>query len=175
MAEPIFYFAYGSNMAIERLRPRVPSAELRGVAVLLAHELKFHKRSKRDGSAKCDVFYTGKEDDKVFGALYVVAEEDVAKLDRFEGLGQGYNRRSVTVVTIDGLTFRAQTYVATDVDPTLQPFDWYKEHVLRGARSIGLPAEYVTRIERVVAMPDANSERRLKELAIYSEHTCTAR
>ena len=45
--------------------------------------------------------------------------------------------------------------------------DWYKEHVLRGARELGLPAQYVAAIERIAADIDADEQRRRRERAIH--------
>jgi gamma-glutamylcyclotransferase len=53
----MYYFAYGSNMSLSRLRERVPSAEAVGCFSLNGHDLRFHKLSK-DGSGKCDAFFT---------------------------------------------------------------------------------------------------------------------
>ena len=61
----------------------------------------------------------------------------------------------------------AETYIATICDPSLRPLDWYKEHVLRGARAIGLPSAYVASIEAVVAEVDPDKARRARELSIY--------
>ena len=51
----MLYFSYGSNMSIKRIIDGVPSAKKIGVGKLLSHELKFHKVSNKDGSAKCDI------------------------------------------------------------------------------------------------------------------------
>ena len=80
------YFAYGSNMATERLRARVPSARLMGSAVLAGHALRFHKPGSNDGSAKCDAACTGDAADTVFGALYSIDTTELVLLDKFEGL-----------------------------------------------------------------------------------------
>ena len=168
MTDRTHYFAYGSNMSLERLRARVPSAELVCVAILPAHVLKFHKHSKKDGSGKCDAAFTGDSEDRVFGALYSIQTNQMRQLDIVEGLGHGYARKTVSVHTSSGETFSAETYIATKFDSSLRPFDWYKEHVLRGARSIGLPESYIASIEVVVADVDAEEERRTTELAIYS-------
>ena len=89
MNDRTLYFAYGSNMAIERLRARVPSVELICVAALVGHTLKFHKPSKKDGSGKCDAAYTGNSEDNVLGALYSIQTNQLPELDRFEGRGHG--------------------------------------------------------------------------------------
>lgn len=167
MCDRTLYFAYGSNMAMERLSARVPSAKFVSVATLVGYALKFHKPSK-DGSGKCDAAFTGRyEEDRVLGALYSIQASQLPDLDKFEGRGHGYERKTVIVSALSGETFDAETYVATIFDANLRPLDWYKEHVLRGARSIGLPSAYIASIEAVVADIDSDEERRAKELSIY--------
>jgi gamma-glutamylcyclotransferase len=167
MPERLRYFAYGSNMSLARLRARVPSAQLIGMATLAGHVLRFHKPGSRDGSGKCDALPTGGADDRVIGALYWIDAIELPWLDEVEGVGHGYERRTVAVTTGAHESFEAQTYVATQSDARLRPLDWYKEHVLRGARALGLPAHYVAAIEAIAADPDADDERRHRELAIY--------
>ena len=160
-------FAYGSNMAVERLHSRVGTVELVCVATLAAHALRFHKPGSRDGSGKCDAAPTGNPDDRVYGAVYSIRSEQMPALDRIEGAGSGYERRTMTVVAMSGASYRVETYLATLIDPRLRPFDWYKEHVLRGARALGLPAGYVAAIEAVEVVVDTDDARRTRELAIY--------
>lgn len=167
MNDRIFYFAYGSNMAIERLRARISSAELVCVAVLARHQLRFHKPSKKDGSGKCDAAYTGSPKDTVFGVLYSIQVNQLAELDKFEGCGFGYERKAVVLHSGSNEVLKAETYIATHTDSRLRPLDWYKEHVLRGAKAVGLPSSYIAMIEAVVADVDSNEERRARELVIY--------
>jgi hypothetical protein len=168
MHERTFYFAYGSNMAIERLRMRVTSVELICVATLARYSLKFHKLSKKDGSGKCDAAYSGRSEDCIMGALYSVRTDQLSELDRFEGCGNGYERKTVSVNSLTDKTFNAETYIATNIDHNIRPLDWYKEHVLRGARAISLPRNYIELIESVVADTDSDNNRRVKELQIYN-------
>lgn len=164
MDDRIFYFAYGSNMAIERIRSRISSANLMCVAVLDRHRLKFHKPSK-DGSGKCDAAYTGNPKDKIFGALYSIQSNQLQELDRYEG--HGYERKTVTVHMESNKTLLAETYIATQTNPHLRPLDWYKEHVIRGAIAIALPSDYIDEIQAIAADVDLDEERRTRELAIY--------
>ena len=39
----MLYFSYGSNMSLQRMKERVPGAELISIATLFEHQLKFHK------------------------------------------------------------------------------------------------------------------------------------
>lgn len=167
MNQRTLYFAYGSNMAVQRLRARVPSARLLGPAVLAGHALRFHKPGSIDGSGKCDAVYTDDAADRVFGALYSIATAELALLDRFEARGHGYERETVSVMTENGEAVQAETYIATRIDPRLRPLDWYKEHVLRGARALQLPGAYIRAIEAVAADADADEARRVRELSIY--------
>jgi len=168
MSDRTFYFAYGSNMAVERLRARVPSATLLGIAVLAGHALRFDKPGSMDGTAKCDAAHTGNPADSVLGALYSIDAGELTLLDRFEGVGHGYERKRVCVVSASNETVQAEIYVATHTGADLRPLDWYKEHVLRGARALQLPLAYIATIEAIAADIDADEARRSRELSIYA-------
>lgn len=161
------YFSYGSNMSIRRLHDRVPSAKKVGVGILERHELRFHKVSKKDGSAKCDAFETKEPTHKLYGVVFYISEKDKNKLDMKEGLGYGYKQKDVKIQLNDGETVIAFTYYATDINSELKPLDWYKEHVLRGARENELPIEYIRSIEIIEHVEDSDSQRRDNELSIY--------
>jgi hypothetical protein len=154
-------------MAVERLRARVPSARLLGTAVLIGHALRFDKPGSMDGTGKCDAAHTGDPADQVLGALYSMEAADLALLDRFEGVGHGYERRTVSVVAASGESVQAEIYIATHRGADLRPLDWYKEHVLRGARALGLPAAYIATIDAIAADADTDAQRRSRELSIY--------
>lgn len=165
----IFYFAYGSNMSIERLKSRINSAKFVCVAQLYAHKLEFHKISKKDGSGKCDAFYTGNFNDIVFGAVYSISMNQLKDLDKFEGCGSGYKRKTVLVNLGSDEILNVETYIATSIDSLLRPLDWYKEHVLRGAQSIALPNEYISMINAVEAKVETDDNKRISELSIYKK------
>jgi gamma-glutamylcyclotransferase (GGCT)/AIG2-like uncharacterized protein YtfP len=160
------YFAYGSNMSRARMARRVKGAQLLGVAVLVGSVLRWHKRST-DGSGKCDAFETGRSTDRVIGVLYQIDESQSARLDEVEGVGHGYRRKGVNVASSTA-TVAAITYVASPdcIDSTVRPYEWYKEHVLSGAREHGLPSDYVAMIERVQADADPDPARSRRERQI---------
>ncbi|WP_447968658.1 gamma-glutamylcyclotransferase family protein [Nitrospira sp. M1] len=162
----MYYFAYGSNLSIRRLRHRLPSASVVCVASLPGHRLLFHKKSQ-DGSAKCDAMYTGDADDVVIGVVYEIETVEKPRLDIFEERGYGYEEKTVKVSTSQGQQIDAMTYYALDIDSTLDPYHWYKEHVLRGAREHQFPIAYLQWLERVPSIPDSNHERHTRELQIY--------
>ena len=162
------YFAYGSNMANNRIRERVPSTRFVGVYTLMKHVLRFHK-VWRDESAKCNAFYTGSDSDIIEGVIFDVNPKEVIALDRAEDLGKGYIKKNVKVSNFRGDWIEAFTYFAIEIDDSLLPFSWYKNHVLLGAKKAGLSAEYIAKIENVKAFKDPNQDREKREFAIHQE------
>jgi len=157
---PSYYFAYGSNLHPERLGRRTPSRRLVGVAELPGYDLRFHKRSGVDGSAKCDAYFTGDDDHRVLGVVYAMAEVDFPALDRVESLGSGY-ALEVRPVTVDGRGLEVFLYVAQSgyIDPGSRPFGWYRDLVLQGARYHAFPEAYVRGIAEVQPVADPNPDR----------------
>ena len=153
-------------MSTPRLTGRVHSARAVTIAQLHKHKLKFHKRSG-DRSAKCDAEYTNNVGDVVYGVVFQISAAEKPELDIKEGLRNGYEGKIVSVIAQNGETLDAVTYYATNIDPSLNPYDWYKEHVIRGAREHGLPPEYIATIDAINSMPDPDTERHKRELSIY--------
>ena len=149
----MIYFGYGSNMPRARLEKRLAFSERLGAAYLTGYALRFHKKSLKDGSGKCDAFYTGSPDDRLWGALDRLTDAQFAKLDKIEG--PGYRRVSVTV-TFDDEPLEAATYVAVPdaIDSYVRPLQRYKNLVLRGARELNLPSSYIDAVDAVPTMPD---------------------
>ena len=96
------YFAYGSNMASHRLLARIPGATKISTATLPGHRLRFRK-SDRGRSAKCDIEMTGNLLDRVHGVVYQFPNQDKQILDRYEGLGVGYNDKLVELEAYEPL------------------------------------------------------------------------
>jgi gamma-glutamylcyclotransferase (GGCT)/AIG2-like uncharacterized protein YtfP len=155
-------FAYGSNMFQGRIQKRLgQEVSYWGKATLFGHTVCYHKRSK-DGSGKLTVVETGNATDVVLGVVYVISRTDEAQLDRFEGLGHGYDKKTVVVETVDGSREVVLSYATPEaIDPSLMPYDWYRELVLAGARQHGFLEEYVATLN-VEAIEDPDEGRALR-------------
>ena len=162
----IHYFAYGSNLASHRLLQRLPEARIDKVATLREHRLCFRKNDLGQ-SGKCDIEFTGKSDDIVYGVLYLITHDEKATLDIYETHGFGYLDKTVEVTRECGNPFEAVTYFAIDIDETQQPYHWYKEHVVRGAREHDFPDDYIEWIQAQESIDDDDVERVRRELEIY--------
>ena len=163
---PVNYFAYGSNMASYRLLSRIPGAIQIDTAVLGKHRLRFRK-SDNGESGKCDIEVTGRQEDFVHGVVYQLSMMEKDILDRYEGLGTGYNEKPVQLTAKSGQPLSAFTYYALIIDENLVPYHWYKEHVLRGAMEHYLPADYIDSIRLTPSKIDPDTIRSERELAIY--------
>ena len=159
VSKTFFYFAYGSNLCRPRLQARIGSSPVLGAAQLRKHRLAFHKNGQ-DGSAKCDAFHTDDKNDLLWGAVYEVTSRQKETLDIVEGVGNGYEVKTVEVElqkkAIEIILYAAQE---DHIDNDLLPFDWYHAFVLHGARSHNLPADYVDAIQQVSVQSDRDRRR----------------
>jgi len=154
------YFVYGSNLCLKRFKDpsRVPSASFKCVATLEGYRVFFWKRSV-DGSGKATIVRD--PDSNVVVALFSYEDKDHEKLKKAEA---GYAECIVAIKSSAGkkevLTFICDSQ---KVDRTLQPYDWYLDLIRYGGRELGLPAEYLSRFDSVVAKVDPNAARAARE------------
>lgn len=144
----VLYFAYGSNLSVARLQERVSTAERMGAARLPGHRLVCNKPG-HDGSGKANLVVDPQ--DHVWGALYQLEPSQLETLDRFEG---GYERVQVCVEGRAGALHDALSYRSDQRIDDPVPFDWYRRLILDGARSHGLPAAWLARLEKLPCRPD---------------------
>lgn len=158
------YFAYGSNLLSSRIEQRVGACAVVGTAYLARHELRFHKRG-RDGSGKCNVFYTGDASHGVFGNIYELSRRQRLLLDDYEG--DGYGCTTLPVGFRSG-EIHVYTYLAKEdhVVEGLRPFTWYKSIVVAGARHCAFPHAYVRRLESIRADRDPDGQREARHLCL---------
>ncbi len=181
----MYYFAYGSNLYSKRLIARLNQVERLGTRLLPEHRLCFHKVGWRDGSAKCDAHRTNNNEDFMYGVLYEIMAEQLPILDEIEGVGHGYERHEVQLylpatdpphigsdlTPQSGLAGTpaetAFTYIATLIDAELRPYDWYVNHVVKGAYEAGFPQNYIDTILQVVSISDNDQQRAEQEWGIH--------
>jgi hypothetical protein len=134
------YFAYGANMDVGAMAKRCPRSHAIGPARLMRHRLAVMREGwltvVRDPQAV------------VHGALWNLALADVGALDRFEETGGGlYTKILQPVVAANGPR-RALVYVGANAGPGRVRAD-YLAAIIAAARSVPLPAEGVTALERL--------------------------
>lgn len=166
-------FCYGSNMSSKRLKTedRCPGAKFLCTAFIEQYVFKFNKKSTLGiGSGKGNIIFTGNSADIVWGIIFEIPEKEEKALDEAEGLGKGgYEKQSITVKNknedIDVIVYIA---INSDyVDDTEKPFDWYKNHCIKGAIEFDLSTDYVKFLESFESKKDKNTKRSEEEYSIY--------
>lgn len=143
-------FCYGSNMSSDRITERCSSSRFIGIAKVSGWKLSFNKISK-DGSGKANLVWTG-DNSLVWGVIFDITDSEKPILDKFEGLGKGYDEFKLFVINDSGEEIECVCYIATDekyLDNGLKPYDWYKQWCLLGAREHSIPKDYILTIEGV--------------------------
>ncbi|MFN7161263.1 MAG: gamma-glutamylcyclotransferase family protein [Candidatus Gracilibacteria bacterium] len=143
----LYYFAYGSNMNPERMKERGINFEKREVGILLDAKLVFNKKVKGiEGRTVANIL--PEAGSIVEGALYTTTEEDISKLDIFEGVPHHYQRytKEIQLSTLEKI--EAVVYIANEeVQGEGMPIKEYLEHLLVG-KDI-LSREYFERLTQV--------------------------
>jgi gamma-glutamylcyclotransferase len=147
------YFAYGSNMKVERMTERVPSAHPIGYAKLTGNKLAFNKVSK-DGSGKTNI--VDSKPDVIFGVLFEVDEDEIVNLDDIE---KGYERKNIIVLNSNDQEIYAFTYISTQTNNDLKPYDWYLKFLVDGAEENHLPKDYIDHLRDFESMPDTRKKK----------------
>ncbi|MDW7691586.1 gamma-glutamylcyclotransferase family protein [Flammeovirgaceae bacterium SG7u.111] len=160
-------FSYGSNMNLNRITQRVPSAKKITNAYLDGYLLKCIKKN-RDGSGKATIIKTGNIEHRVWGILYNLDEAEKHLLDKAEGLHFGYNETHIEVTAAEGEVYTTQVYIAAPeaIDENLIPYHWYKAFIVSGAKENNLPASYMNALEKIPSEQDPNEERQLMNRSI---------
>lgn len=158
-----YYFAYGSNMACGQMGERCPAAEIIGPARLPGYRLEFTRLSEHWQCGVADaVAFRGAE---IWGVLYLITEDDLRRLDAYEGYrGEGkpnaYVRRTCTVFTpaADGerrhddvvIYFVAKPqFLADGRTGAFKPGPIYKKLMVCASRNHGVPESYVRKLEDI--------------------------
>jgi type I restriction enzyme, S subunit len=149
------YFAYGSNMKIDRITAteRAPSARKLCRAKLLDKKLVFNKIST-DGSGKGNIIDF--PSNLVWGVLFEINEREIQNLDRAE---KGYDKQDITVIDESGNPVDAFTYISSRTNDDLKPYDWYLQLIIKGADENDLPKEYIDDLRKIASTPDRTKKQ----------------
>ena len=130
--EPVYYFAYASNLNKKQMQQRCPDSKPKFVATLPNYKLVFAgwSRQWRGGVASIKPF----RGERVRGAIYEISEQCLRRLDRYEGYPDAYTRLNVTVFDEDNEPVAAITYVKAGQLEDAQPSKEYLAVIQQGYR-----------------------------------------
>lgn len=122
----MIYLAYGSNLHIEQMQRRCPTAEVLGTSTLLGYRLVFN------GVATIEP----DPDRSVPVLLWDIKPADEIPLDRYEGYPRLYRRETVQV-ELDGRTVDAMVYIMNPKG-IAPPNPYYYDVIRKGYEMNGL-------------------------------------
>lgn len=158
-SEQFLYLAYGSNLHPLRLSERLGPVECLGRVALPGWKLTFDKRGS-DGSAKANLRAAPGTGHEAWGALFRLDRRQYVTLDRFEGVGRGYETFWLDLL-VDGRESSVLTYLSPSHWQLSDgvPHDWYLQLVTLGARYHDFPAGFVKQLDSQVSRPDPDPGR----------------
>ncbi len=140
--EKMYYLAYGSNLNIRQMKYRCPTAKAVGTAVIKNYELLF--KGSKTGSyltiEKC-------EGDYVPVGVWEVTEEDIRRLDIYEGYPSFYYKTELPVVlkTFKGEKRKVQAlvYIMHEERPLGMPSMGYVRTCNEGYNAFGFKVQHL--------------------------------
>jgi gamma-glutamylcyclotransferase (GGCT)/AIG2-like uncharacterized protein YtfP len=149
MAGDTWYFAYGSNLAVDQKEQRTGRIRRAVRCRLPGYRFAFNKQGS-SGQVYANI--VPDETHEVWGVIYLCNRAAMREMDRFEGVSGGhYQRQAVQVIDDPGEKVAAITYVAGSkfVSEAGKPSEEYLQRILTGARHHGLPDDYVRDLEQL--------------------------
>jgi len=137
MKSKTLYIAYGSNLNLQQMAFRCPTAKVIGASKIKDYELLF--RGGRRGSVATVEPLKGSH---VPVLLWELKEKDLQALDRYEGYPHFY-RKEILDVELNGKTISAMVYIMNDGHPFGSPSDYYLNAIMEGYKSAGFDTEYL--------------------------------
>lgn len=104
--------AYGSNLNVDQMALRCPTAKIYGKAMLKGYRLLF---KGSDDNAYCTI--EKKRGGRVPVLVWELQLEDEKALDYYEGYPRFYDKEDVKITTENGETVMAMVYIMTDKIP----------------------------------------------------------
>jgi len=135
----VWYFAYGSNLDMDRLRERIGEWQDDKRATLKDYRRTFDSRGKAD--------ILEQKGERVWGAVYKVTEAQLKILDdRFEGVRRNIYKRVWVNVECNEKTEPAIAYVKVEKTSFHPPSDEYLSYILRGLKQHGYGEEIIEKV-----------------------------
>ena len=145
-----YYIAYGSNLNVEQMAFRCPSARIIGTSEIKGYELLF-KGSKTGSYLTIEPKIGG----KVPVAIWAVTAADEATLDRYEGYPNFYYKADFTldVTPLGGgesCSMKCFAYIMNEGRPIGLPTDFYLRTCIEGYERFGFDKRILLRaVERM--------------------------
>ena len=131
-AKKLLYIAYGSNINLQQMRYRCPTAKRIGTAMLTGYELTF-----------CGVATIAPKEGAAVPVLaWELQLQDEKNLDRYEGYPNLYHKK-IFEIEVDGEPYKAMAYVMNSVQIDPPPRSYFLG-IYKGYLANGMDTTYLT-------------------------------
>ena len=145
-----YYIAYGSNLCIRQMVWRCPGAHIVGTSEIRGYRL-FFKGSKTGAYLTIEPHRDG----RVPVAVWSVTDEDIRRLDRYEGYPNFYYRREMRL-PVKGRMVDAFVYIMHEERKIAITSDAYFQTCLEGYEDFGFDRKYLDEAD-MISMKEAKS------------------
>ena len=143
------YFAYGSNLDVQQMPHRCAEAvQLVAPGCLHGYALAFTTYTSSWGGGVADVVVAPHQE--VWGLVYDISREGLARLDVYEGYPHLYTRFQDTIDTAQGVLTDVWIYTVVDKQEFVAPSVEYVGIIQRAARCFAFPAAYRAWLDGIV-------------------------
>lgn len=146
MPRKTLYIAYGSNINLQQMAYRCPTAKPVQTAMLKGFELQF----------KGVATIAPNENSQVPVLLWKLKASDERNLDKYEGYPNFY-RKEVYEITLNGKSYEAMVYIMNGDSALSEPSEQYYNAIEKGYLDNGLDTKYL--------------EQALENAVLSQEHT----
>lgn len=136
------YLAYGSNLNLEQMASRCPTAKVVGTSKITGHKLVF-RGPHAHAVATVEPF----KGESVQALVWEITPTDEKALDLYEGWPVLY-RKETLKINLNEKTVQAMVYIMNEGRPLDQPSCYYYSTILEGYKSAGFD---VGELKRAVA------------------------
>jgi len=139
----VWYFAYGANMSVDQMRNRVGEWHLSRRALVRSYKLAFNVYSKKWQGNIANLQATGRFEDVVYGVVYQLTADQLAKLQAIEGISPSNLRAELE----DGNEIsHAQAFIWEKTGSERAPPAAYRKAMESGLTDHGYDKSHVDRV-----------------------------
>lgn len=149
MANKTLYIAYGSNLNLEQMAGRCPTARALGSTKLKGYQLLF-----RGENAGAVATIEKLQDGSVPALIWELEPADEAALDRYEGFPAFYRKETVKA-RYGGKLTEVMVYIMNEGRPMGLPSRYYYDTILKGYETAGFDTSILSKAVRVSAGKEA--------------------
>ena len=135
MAKKRLYVAYGSNLNVQQMRLRCPTAKLVGTGVVEDYELQFKGAANHSYATIAE-----NEGETVPVAVWELQPRDEKFLDRYEGYPRLYKKEWFTL-DLNGEKVTAMAYIMGPGHEIAAPYSRYLDTILTGYKHFDFDPE----------------------------------